>query len=73
MHKRPIGSANQIAKALKERRQDLNITQKQLAAYCNLSHNGISRIELGESDIKLSTLMKMSRMLGFKIVFEMEE
>lgn len=62
-----------LAKALKERRHNLKITQKQLAEICNLSHNGISRIELGESDVQLSTLLKMSKILGFKIILEMED
>ena len=62
-----------LADALKLRRKELGITQKQLAAFCNLSHNGISRIEVADSDVKLSTLLKMSKMLGFKIALELEE
>ncbi len=62
-----------LAKALKGRRKDLNITQKSLADFCNLSHNGISRIEVADSDIKLSTMIKMSKFLGFKITLEMED
>jgi transcriptional regulator with XRE-family HTH domain len=68
-----IISRTDLVKALKNRRHELKITQKSLADFCNLSHNGISRIELGESDIQLSTLLKMSKVLGFKIVLEMEE
>lgn len=68
-----ISNEEDLAGALKRRRKDLKITQKDLAAFCNLSHNGISRIEIGDSDVKLSTLLKMSKMLGFKIVLEMEE
>ena len=41
-----------LAKALKSRRKELEITQKSLADFCNLSHNGISRIEVADSDIK---------------------
>lgn len=62
-----------LAKALKERRRELKITQKSLADFCNLSHNGISRIEMADSDIKLSSLIKMSKILGFKINLEMED
>ncbi|MBC7421466.1 MAG: helix-turn-helix transcriptional regulator [Bdellovibrio sp.] len=62
-----------LAKALKARRKELQITQKALADFCNLSHNGISRIELADSDIKLSSLIKMSKILGFKIILGMEE
>ena len=64
---------NEIAEILQKRRKELKITQKELAAFCKLSHNGISKIELGQSEIKLSTLLKMSKMLGFAIALEMEE
>lgn len=67
-----ISNAKELAEALKIRRHQLKITQKGLAAFCNLSHNGISRIELGQSDVQLSTLLKMSKILGFKILLEME-
>jgi transcriptional regulator with XRE-family HTH domain len=62
-----------LAKALKLRRKELQITQKALADFCNLSHNGISRIELADSDIKLSSLIKMSKILGFKLILELED
>jgi predicted transcriptional regulator len=68
-----ITDEKSLAGVLKSRRKELEITQKDLASFCNLSHNGISRIEVADSDVKLSTLLKMSKMLGFKIVLEMEE
>ncbi|MDR3503708.1 MAG: helix-turn-helix transcriptional regulator [Legionella sp.] len=66
MDKHIINSTEELTKVLKMRRHHLNITQKTLAAFCNLSHNGISRIELGESDVQLSTILKMSKVLGFR-------
>lgn len=68
-----IMNEKDLAKALKTRRKELSITQKSLADFCNLSHNGISRIEVADSDIKLSTLIKMSKILGFKLTLEMED
>jgi transcriptional regulator with XRE-family HTH domain len=73
MHKNIINSAEELAEVLKTRRRELKITQKSLADFCNLSHNGISRIELGQSDAQLSTLLKLSKVLGFKILLEMEQ
>ncbi len=61
-----------LATTLKNRRKQLNMTQKELADFCDLSHNGISRIEVADSDVKISTLLKMSKLLGFKIVLEMD-
>lgn len=60
----------ELGKALKARRKELGITQKELAKFSNLSHNGISRIEVGDSDIKLSTILKIGKMLGFAILLE---
>jgi predicted transcriptional regulator len=71
--KKIIQDEKDVAKALKERRKELEITQKDLARVCDLSHNGISRIEVADSDIKLSTLLKMGKFLGFKIILEMDE
>jgi predicted transcriptional regulator len=68
-----ILSLQDLADTLKSRRKELDITQKQLADFCDLSHNGISRIELGDSDVKLSTLLKMSKLLGFTIVLDMAD
>ncbi len=62
-----------LAKALKDRRKELGVTQKDLAKLCNLSHNGISRIEVADSDIKLSTLLKLGKLLGFSVTLEMDE
>jgi len=73
MKSRPILSLQDLADTLKSRRKELEITQKQLADFCDLSHNGISRIELADSDVKLSTLLKMSKLLGFTIVLDMAD
>tara|TARA_R110000868_G_scaffold309983_6_gene571196 strand:+ start:52 stop:273 length:222 start_codon:yes stop_codon:yes gene_type:complete len=72
MDTRIIQSKKELAEVLKIRRHQLKITQKSLADFCNLSHNGISRIELAQTDVQLSTLLKMSKVLGFKVVLEME-
>jgi predicted transcriptional regulator len=73
MKKNVIENDNDLASVLKARRKELGVTQKTLASFCNLSHNGISRIEVADSDVKLSTLLKMSKILGFKIVIELEQ
>ena len=72
MKEENITSEIDFAKALKKRRKDLGITQKQLADYCNLSHNGISRIEVADKSLRLSTLLKFSKILGFKLILKME-
>jgi transcriptional regulator with XRE-family HTH domain len=65
-----IKNNQELGKILKQRREKLAITQKQLADICDLSHNGISRIEIGHSDIKLSTLLKISKIIGINLIIE---
>jgi len=67
-----LGDKTDLAAALKARRKELGVTQQTLADFCNLSHNGISRIEVADSDVKLSTLLKMGKILGFKLAIETE-
>ena len=72
MHVHDIkGLVEQITK----RRKELGISQAQLAQLCDLSVNGISKFEsnAGEREVKLSTLFKLSEVLGFKLSLEFEE
>lgn len=62
-----------LSEFLKNRRKDFKITQAELAKYCNLSREGIQKIESGLSDIQVSTLVKMSKILEFNLVVETEE
>ena len=64
---------NKISDFIKTRRKSLKITQVDLAKYCNLSREGILKIESGTNDIQLSTLIKISKILGFKINVEIEQ
>lgn len=45
---------------------------KSLAVWCNFSHNGIGRIEPSQSDVRLSTILNMSKVLGVKIILAMK-
>ena len=68
-----IKNEAELGKVLKNRRNELDITQKQLADFCDLSHNGISQIEVGVKSVRLSTLLKLGKILGFKVVLKMED
>ena len=70
-----INNSAQLVKALVQRRQELGISQADLAKLCNLSINGISKFEsnAGEREVKLSTLFKLSQVLGFKLCLDFEE
>lgn len=68
-------STAELIEQIKQRRKELGISQAQLASLCDLSVNGISKFEsnAGEREVKLSTLFKMSEVLGFKLSLEFEE
>lgn len=68
-----IDHSRDIAQLVKKRREELGLTQIELAKLCDLSHNGISKMETNGSEIKLSTLLKISKFLGIKLFLEMEE
>lgn len=70
---KPIETPEDLVKLLRHRREELGISQKDLAQLCNLSHNGISKLENDQREVKLSTLLKMSKILGFKLALEFEE
>ena len=68
-----IESLKELGELLRKRRKELGVTQKKLAKFSNLSHTGIGRIELAQNDVKFETLLKLSKILGFKIKIELEE
>ena len=69
-----IESLKDLVEEIKKRRNELGISQVQLAQLCDLSVNGISKFEsnAGEREVKLSTLFKLSEVLGFKLVLDFE-
>jgi len=70
-----VKSIKDLVEQIKKRRKDIGISQAELAKLCNLSKNGISKFEsnAGEREVKLSTLLKLSEVLGFKLSLEFEE
>lgn len=70
-----VNSIKDLVEKLIERRKSIGISQSELAQLCNLSVNGISKFEsnAGEREVKLSTLFKLSEVLGFKLSLEFEE
>lgn len=51
---------------LKEKRKELKITQVQLAEKTGLKRSYISRVEQGNTDIQLSSLLRISQALGLQ-------
>ena len=59
-----------IGPYLKKLRKKKKITQVELAEYAGLSRAGIVKVESGESDIKLSTLISIANLLGVDLVLK---
>lgn len=52
---------------LRERRKELHITQQELATQIGRERAYISRIEQGETDIQLSTFIRIAEALGIDL------
>ncbi len=62
-----IHSFEEIGKMIKARRIQRNISQEQLASMYGLSRYTLVDIENGKSDPKLSTVLKLTQALGFRV------
>ena len=52
---------------LRERRQELGITQKELAGRVGRDRTYINRIEKGETDLQLSSFLRIAEALGMTL------
>lgn len=55
---------------LKERRKELGLTQKELATLVGRERTYINRIEKGETDLQLSSLIRIAAALGLMLKLE---
>ncbi len=53
--------------AIIQRRKELNLTQKELAAKVGTRQSSISRIESGEHNVRLSTLIEIAEALDARV------
>ncbi len=53
---------------LRERRKELNLTQKQVAEQIGREQSYIARIENGKADIQLSSFFRIATILGIQFV-----
>ena len=63
-----IEATSQIVGMMIERRHDLKLSQRDLAELCGLPHSSVARIESGKSTPNLSTLLKLFKKLGLKLI-----
>lgn len=53
---------------LRERRKELNMTQKQLADKLGREQSYIARVESGKADIQLSSFFRIAAVLGIQFI-----
>ena len=57
-------STQKFGKMVRERREGTNLTVSRAAELCELSDRGLTLIELGDVDPKLSSVIKIATVLG---------
>jgi len=62
-----INNAEQIGKAIRTRRKDLKITQKELAMACGTGLRFIVELEKGKPTCQIGKILQVLRALGFVI------
>ena len=53
---------------LRERRKELNLTQKQLAEKLDREQSYIARVENGKADIQLPSFFRIAAVLGIQFI-----
>ena len=56
-----------IISAMIEQRNELGLSQRELASLCNIPQSSVARIESFQTTPNLTTLLKLFRVLGLKI------
>lgn len=65
-----VDSLTGFIEILRNRRKDLKITQKELAERIGRERTYINRIEQGETDIQLSTFIRIAEALGVDVTIK---
>jgi predicted transcriptional regulator len=60
-----------LQRALAARRQDLGLSQTEVAARMKTSQSAVARLEAGEMDAKVSTLQRYALAIGYEIEFSL--
>lgn len=63
-----IEELSAIISAIIKQRNDLGITQRELAALCGIPQSSVARIESYKTIPKLNTLLKITQSLGVRLI-----
>ncbi len=65
-----IGNLKDFATFIRERRKALKLSQSELAGLCGMTTEGLSKIERGDAEPKLGTILKLVKLLNGQIKLE---
>lgn len=57
-----------LGNLIKLKRRQLDISQEELAWRCNMTKNGLGKIELGRSQVRITTLMTIMHETGITFI-----
>lgn len=70
--KKEIKSPAHMVDFLRKQRKRVGVSQQELATLCDLSLNGISKMESRKTSVKLSTVFKMAEVIGVRLYVSYE-
>lgn len=62
-----VVSLTDFASYIRERRKALKLSQSELAGLCGMTTEGLSKIERGDAEPKLGTILKLVKLLNGQI------
>ena len=68
-----VQTVEELVDLLRQRRKDLGVTQTDLADFSGLHRKAIGKIESHNADPRLSSILRMSELLGLKILVSTNE
>ncbi len=71
--KKPMAAIQKIALLIQQRRDQMRITQKQLADMADIGINTLYKIETGQANPTLESLQKITDVLGMEITLQVKK
>ena len=72
MERLEVSDAKQLGLTIRMMRKRQGVTRDELADFSGLHRNSIAKVELGLTDVKLSTLIRIADLLGLRVILENE-
>lgn len=72
MKRIPLDDLKQLGPLIRKARTSQKISRDDLANFTGLHRNGIAKIENGTSDVRLSSLLKITQLLRIRVVLEVD-